>query len=176
MVLLPCCTLNMGCGSSNNKLRDKSSVIPLTEAQKYLVRETWETVEIHRNSVGKKTFLRFFEKNPEYQRLFPEFKEVPPEELEKTNALYGHAKRVMKAVENAVSALDDAESFSSYLEELGRRHKTRALKPTYLDAMQDALMFTLNDLLKSSWTEETAEAWRKLFHFIIDHMICGLQS
>ena len=58
---------------------------------------------------------------------------MPPEELEKTNALYGHAKRVMKAVENAVSALDDAESFSAYLEELGRRHKTRALKPAYLE-------------------------------------------
>ena len=39
----------------------------------------------------------------------------------------------MKAVENAVSALDDAESFSAYLDELGRRHKTRPLKPTYLD-------------------------------------------
>lgn len=80
---------------------------------------------------------RFFEQNPEYQRLFPEFKDVPPEELEKTNALYGHAKRVMKAVENAVSALDDAESFSAYLEELGRRHKSRALKPTYLDVSCD---------------------------------------
>ena len=77
--------------------------------------------------------LRFFEKNPEYQRLFPEFKDVPPSELEKTNALYGHAKRVMKAVENAVSALDDAESFAAYLDELGRRHKARALKPAYLD-------------------------------------------
>ena len=39
----------------------------------------------------------------------------------------------MKAVENAVSALDDAESFAAYLDELGRRHKARALKPTYLD-------------------------------------------
>ena len=82
-------------------------------------------------------FYRFFEKNPEYQRLFPEFKDVPPTELEKTNALYGHAKRVMKAVENAVSALDDAESFGAYLDELGRRHKTRALKPTHLDVSQN---------------------------------------
>jgi len=32
-----------------------------------------------------------------------------------------------------VSALDDAESLSAYLEELGRRHKTRALKPTHLE-------------------------------------------
>ncbi|PFX30557.1 globin-1-like isoform X2 [Stylophora pistillata] len=168
----------MGCGSSSSRLRDrfKASVFPLTTAQKYLVRETWETIEIHKNSVGKKTFIKFFEKNPEYQRLFPEFKDVPPSELEKTNALYGHAKRVMKAVENAVSALDDSESFSAYLEELGRRHKTRALKPMYLDSMQEALMFVLQDLLESSWTEETADAWNKLFRFVTEHMTYGLQS
>ena len=77
--------------------------------------------------------FRFFEVNPEYQKLFPEFKSVALDDLEKTNALYGHAKRVMKAVENAVSSMEDAETFSAYLEELGRRHKTRALKPTYLD-------------------------------------------
>ncbi len=39
----------------------------------------------------------------------------------------------MKAVENAVSSLDDSVSFAAYLEELGRRHKARALKPSYLD-------------------------------------------
>lgn len=77
--------------------------------------------------------FRFFEFNPENQKLFPEFKDVDPSELENTSALYGHAKRVMKAVENAVSSLDDAFSFAAYLEELGRRHKARALKPSYLD-------------------------------------------
>lgn len=77
--------------------------------------------------------FRFFDLNPDYQRLFPEFKDVDPSELENTSALYGHAKRVMKAVENAVSSLDDAVSFAGYLEELGRRHKARALKPAYLD-------------------------------------------
>ena len=79
------------------------------------------------------TFSRFFELNPDYQRLFPEFKDVDPVELENTSALYGHAKRVMKAVENAVTSLDDAFIFAAYLEELGRRHKARALKPSYLD-------------------------------------------
>lgn len=58
---------------------------------------------------------------------------MDPTELENTNALYGHAKRVMKAVENAVSSLDDAFSFAAYLEELGRRHKARALKASILD-------------------------------------------
>lgn len=86
-------------------------------------------------------FFRFFDSNPDYQRLFPEFKDVDPTELENTSALYGHAKRVMKAVENAVSSLDDAFSFASYLEELGRRHKARALKPSYLDVSNTQMSF-----------------------------------
>lgn len=150
--------------------------MPLTETQKSLVRETWETVEQHKNNVGKKMFLRFFETNPEYQKLFPEFKDVDPRELENTTALYGHAKRVMKAVENAVSSLDDAFGFAAYLEELGRRHKSRALKPAYLDAMQEALMYTVKELLNHQWTHETEEAWNKLFRFISSTMIKGLQS
>ncbi|XP_068672902.1 globin C, coelomic-like isoform X2 [Montipora capricornis] len=168
----------MGCGSSSAhpKLKDKFASYQLSVAQKYLLRETWETVQLHKNTVGKQTFMKFFESNPEYQRLFPEFKDLPLLELENTNALYGHAKRVMKAVENAVSALDDAVSFGAYLEELGRRHKTRALKATHLESMQSALMSTLQDLLKTSWTEETAEAWNKLFKFLKDQMIYGLQS
>ncbi|XP_020600641.1 neuroglobin-like [Orbicella faveolata] len=166
----------MGCSSSLGPRKPAHISLPLSETQKSLVRETWETVEQHRNAVGKKTFLRFFDLNPDYQRLFPEFKDVDPSELENTSALYGHAKRVMKAVENAVSSLDDAVSFAGYLEELGRRHKARALKPAYLDAMQEALMYALKDLLKSQWTKETEEAWNKLFRFISSTMVKGLQS
>ncbi|XP_029193067.2 cytoglobin-2-like isoform X2 [Acropora muricata] len=165
----------MGCSSSVAHKTTQVS-LPLSETQKYLVRETWETVEQHKNNVGKKTFLRFFQKNPEYQKLFPEFKDVDPSELEKTSALHGHAKRVMKAVENAVSSLDDAFSFAAYLEELGRRHKSRALKPIYLDAMQESLMSTLKELLNHQWTSETEDAWNRLFHFISSTMIKGLQS
>jgi hypothetical protein len=76
---------------------------------------------------------RFFDINPDFQKLFPEFVNLKREELEKANALHGHAKRVMKAVENAVTAMDDAESFAAYLEGLGQRHIARALKPSYLD-------------------------------------------
>ncbi|XP_031556128.1 globin-1-like [Actinia tenebrosa] len=170
----------MGCSSSIDRHQRRVNPdpidIPLSKAQKYLVRETWETVELYKNNVGKQTFLRFFENNPEFQKLFPEFKELKYEELQKANALHGHAKRVMKAVENAVSAMDDAVSFSAYLEELGRRHVARSLKPSYLDAMQAALMDSLRQTLQSEWTDETAIAWNKLFRFIADTMITGLQS
>lgn len=47
----------MGCSSSVAHKTTHVS-LPLSETQKYLVRETWETVEQHKNNVGKKTFLR----------------------------------------------------------------------------------------------------------------------
>lgn len=50
---------DMGCGaSSSSTCKDKITLIQLSAAQKYLVRETWETVELHKNAVGKRTFLK----------------------------------------------------------------------------------------------------------------------
>ena len=70
---------------------------------------------------------------PDLPKLFPELKSINSGQLDSSNTVFGHAERVMRAVENAVSALDDADSFTAYLEELGRRHKVRALKPDFLE-------------------------------------------
>ncbi|KAL9959106.1 hypothetical protein ACROYT_G036189 [Oculina patagonica] len=88
---------------------------------------------MNKTLVGKTIFLRLFLMKPDLPKLFPEFKSLNSEQLDTSNAMFSHAERVMRAVENAVSALDDAVSFTAYLEELGRRHKGRALKPDYLD-------------------------------------------
>lgn len=76
---------------------------------------------------------RFFQVNPEYQKLFPEFRNIRLEDIGKTSGLLGHPKHVTKSLENAVSALKDAEIFTAYMEELGRRHQDRGLKPCHLD-------------------------------------------
>ena len=70
---------------------------------------------------------------PDLAKLFPELRSINSGQFDASNTVFGHAERVMRAVENAVSALDDADSFTAYLEELGRRHKVRALKPDYLE-------------------------------------------
>lgn len=55
-------SVKMGCSpSSIDKASLKTSrpdSIPLSKAQKYLLRETWETIELHKKTVGKNTFLR----------------------------------------------------------------------------------------------------------------------
>lgn len=91
-------------------------------------------------SVFLKSTNRFFAENPSFQKLFPEFKDLEYGQLEQAKALHGHGKRVVKALENAVLSLDDSEAFASYLEELGRRHVVRALRPEYLEVT--AVYFT----------------------------------
>lgn len=90
--------------------------------------------------------------NPEYQRLFPEFKDLTYEELQKAQIIHGHAKRVMKALENAITALDDSVSFSGYLEELGRRHKARSLKPYLLDVSMSSIVVGLPSVHQRTFT------------------------
>jgi hypothetical protein len=75
-----------------------------------------------------------FQVYPEMQNLFPEFRgQGNIDKLEATTFLNGHAKRLMTAVENSVNSLNDFECCSTYLQELGRRHKIRKLKPHYLE-------------------------------------------
>ena len=75
-----------------------------------------------------------FQVYPEMQNLFPEFQgQGSVDKLETTRFLNGHSKRLMTAVENSVNSLNDFESSSNYLQELGRRHKTRKLKSHYLE-------------------------------------------
>lgn len=68
------------------------------------------------------------------QNLFPEFRGAGSvEKLGTTAFLNGHAKRLMTAVENAITSMNDIVTCSTYLQELGRRHKLRKLKPHYLE-------------------------------------------
>ena len=62
--------------------------------------------------------------------MFPEFREIRPEELVRTRELHGHTERVMRVVENSVNAMDDPDSLRAYLIELGRRHVYRSAKPS----------------------------------------------
>jgi hypothetical protein len=75
-------------------------------------------------------FFSLFKANPPLQQVFPEFRHVTLDTLKTDRSLHGHTKRVMKVVGNAVAALEDIDSMTEYLQELGRRHRYRQIKPT----------------------------------------------
>nr|XP_058968913.1 neuroglobin-like [Pocillopora verrucosa] len=170
----------MGCSSSlhNKELVSKVNISNnLSDAQKIAIQMTWKTVEENRTKIGKQTWIRVFELNPQIKKMMPEFNTNDPvEELKSARALFGHSKTYMKCLENAVTSMDDNERFVTYLVELGRRHQVRPLKAHYLDLIHEAFMFSLKEIFQSEWTSETFEAWDALSKFMFKAMLTGLND
>ena len=72
-------------------------------------------------------FFRLFKTHPNIQDAFPSFKGVSLDELMNSRSLYLHANRVMAVVENAISALDDADEVIDSLTNLGKKHQPWSL-------------------------------------------------
>ena len=72
--------------------------------------------------------LRFLTEYPDYKLRFTEFKNIAS--LDQISTRSVHVKRMLAALENSVSSLDDGETFSEYALELGRRHAALNVKPT----------------------------------------------
>ncbi|XP_020605620.1 cytoglobin-2-like [Orbicella faveolata] len=84
-----------------------------------MVQETWEIIEPHKKEIGVNVFIRFLSMNPKLKSSFSSFKNISVDDINKSN---DHPRRLMAAIENSVSSLDDPETFAGYVLELGRRH------------------------------------------------------
>ncbi|KAJ7380385.1 hypothetical protein OS493_008841 [Desmophyllum pertusum] len=112
--------------------------------------------------------------HPNIQDTFPTFKGVRLDELMNSRSLYLHAKRVMAAVENAISALDDMEVLVESLTRLGQRHRLWFVREEHFTVVGEALLWTLQDMLASACTSQVIEAWKELFNFISKTMLRGI--
>jgi len=65
--------------------------------------------------------------NPKLKSSFPSFKNISVDDINKSN---GHPRRLMAAIENSVTSLDDPGTFAGYVLELGRRHARLKFKPS----------------------------------------------
>ena len=67
-------------------------------------------------------FYRLLELNPDIQDTFPSFRGVALDELMNSRSLFLHSKRLMAAVEKAISSLEDGQEIVERLTDLGQRH------------------------------------------------------
>lgn len=65
--------------------------------------------------------------NPKVKSNFTNFKDISINEINRSN---DHPRRLVAAIENSVSSLDDPETFAGYVLELGRRHARLKFKPS----------------------------------------------
>ena len=116
--------------STNNNL-EKFGYITNNESRIFMQEETnfivvvvvvVVVVIVGRTDIPVFPFYRLLELNPDIQDTFPSFKGVALDELMNSRSLFLHSKRLMAAVEKAVSSLEDGQEIVERLTDLGQRH------------------------------------------------------
>ncbi|EDO44015.1 predicted protein [Nematostella vectensis] len=178
----------MGCGSSVVTQGNMPHLCGLklecdmTYEQKYLIRETVD----NRECVNEKDFLAwryvcelaaiFLNMHPGLQTYFSEFKHI---KIDNINGSHGHPRRLLMAIDNAVTALGDSDSFSAYLVELGRRHHGMNFRPgpTHFNDLRKCFLSVIKEILATAslWDFQVEEAWNRLFDSITAMMLRGIQ-
>lgn len=79
------------------------------------------------HKLGRLSFLnRMFTEHPDTKSYFTHFKGMDSaEEMEQSDQVRGHGKRVFTAINDMVQHLDNSEAFLGILNPLGKKHATQ---------------------------------------------------
>jgi hemoglobin-like flavoprotein len=107
-------------------------------------------------------YRRFFELAPETRSLFP-------------NDLNRQYLTLMDMMAAIIGALDKQELFQSMTTYAGLRHARFGAKPAHFSAFGDALIWSLEQQLGSSFTSELRAAWQMLYDEVQNKMISAAE-
>ncbi|KAL8589738.1 hypothetical protein ACOMHN_027246 [Nucella lapillus] len=172
-------TCYMPC-STNHHCRNDQLDRHLTPAQVKVVQETWQILRQDLASLGMAVFINFFETEPDLKMLFPKIirlnESAQLEWYVDRDNLQRHAVTVMEGLGAAVESLENCQFLNNVLIALGQTHVKRNMKPTMLKRLWPSLEVGLGVMLGERYTPETAEAWRKLYHYICLQMKRGMEN
>lgn len=115
-----------------------------------LVKETFATVETIKDKAAEMFYNRLFEIRPDFRSLF------------KTDMMF-QGQKLMGAIKMAVDNLDDLTPVVEEIQNLGRRHVGYGVKDEYYQSVGEALLWTLEQGLGESFTDEVKKAWSDVY-------------
>ncbi|MGI9384114.1 MAG: globin family protein [Methyloligellaceae bacterium] len=122
----------------------------ITEAQKALVQETFAQVAPIADHAAELFYDRLFQIDPDLRIMF------------KTD-MAEQRRKLMDALELAVTGLDTPDLLVPVIQELGRRHKGYGVSDTDYDSVGAALLWTLEQGLGARYTDEVRDAWTAVY-------------
>jgi nitric oxide dioxygenase len=133
-------------------------ISPLSERQKRLVRESFETVRGYDTAVVKLFYGRLFELAPETRALFK-------------IDIRKQSQKLLDTLGTAVDALDHFDELLPALGTLGEKHVAYGVKPAYYATLRTAFLWALGQSLGMALDKETRDAWEQLLTNISTVMI-----
>lgn len=132
----------------------------LTPRQKYLVRESFESVREYSDSVVVLFYGRLFELAPQVRGLFK-------------IDIRSQARKLMDTLTSLVDALDRFEELRGHLADLGRRHAGYEVEPAHYKVLVTALTWAFAQALGLEFDRQTRAAWEQLLGAVSAVMIAG---
>nr|XP_023030514.1 neuroglobin-like [Leptinotarsa decemlineata] len=140
---------------------DPDPQLGLTSRDKYLLKNSWETVMKDSTGNGVKFFMRLFEIQPKYHQAFP-FRNISRNDLPSNKKFQAHCNSVMYSIGSLIGVMEDSAVFSSLAERIGIAHASRGVDIDALKDVKTALVDTL-----SFMQQEELEAWNKFLDVMI---------
>jgi hemoglobin-like flavoprotein len=132
----------------------------LTPRQKWLVRESFESVREYSDAVVLLFYGRLFE-------LAPQVRPMSRVEIRE------QAAKLMQTLKTVVDALDRFEALRPQLMELGRRHGGCHVQPAHYQVLVSALTWSFGQALDMEFSREARSAWEQLLGAVAAVMLAG---
>ncbi|XDV43563.1 hypothetical protein PO909_012027 [Leuciscus waleckii] len=146
----------------------------LSEKEKGLIRDSWESLGKNKVPHGIVMFTRLFELDPALLTLFSYSTNcgVAHECLSSPEFL-DHVTKVMLVIDAAVSHLDDLHTLEDFLLNLGRKHQAVGVKPQSFAVVGESLLYMLQSSLGPAYTTPLRQAWLNMYSIVVSAMTRG---
>lgn len=132
----------------------------ITETQRLTAQRAFAQIMPHAETLGLLFYAHLFELDPELRKLFHVDMETQ-----------GHT--LMTMLQLCMEGLDERTELQFALKNLGARHVTYGVQLRDYAAVEQSLLWTLEQGLGADWNEETARALQAVLELFIAEMQAG---
>lgn len=120
--------------------------------------QNWRAVAAHGDQVPLFFYSTLFLRDPDIRDMFPV-------------SMAAQRDRLVAALGQLVSCVDDLEAAAPLLQQLGRDHRRFGVVRDHYPAVGDALLATLEHFSGSAWTDDLARDWATAYRAAAQMMI-----
>jgi hemoglobin-like flavoprotein len=133
----------------------------LTDRQIKLIKNSWHELKgVDPVLIGDVFYRKLFIDIPEVRRLFTVSREEQAEKLIHTLTLI-------------VARLERLQEITDEIKHLAVRHVNYGVQPKHYAYVGSALIWTLQQVFRTTWNPELEEAWKKCYGILADKMIAA---
>ncbi|GAB2555471.1 globin domain-containing protein [Spirosoma areae] len=123
-----------------------------------LVKQTWTTLrDVDPALLGDVFYTHLFIQHPNLRPLF-------------NSPMLSQYNKLVEMLNFAVARVDMPNELQVTLQQLGLRHQQYGVKPEHYSAVGNALLWTLQTALGSTWTVEVGTAWGEFYQWLAHSM------